>query len=369
MLLFKAEAQSVSALTISKKADSLFEIGDYNKAIPYFLGTNRFREVAKSYEAVGNNVEAREYFKKALFENNANPKTKFEYARLLVRLSKYKEADSILQNLQSRFPKNPNFVYERGLVKESQKDSTAIEYYKQVYLLDTNHINSVYKIARNYIENRKFVKSEPFINKGFSADSSSTRFLTLLALKQFYTKDCHEAISTYNKLIRFGESNIQIHENLASCYSYTNQFEKALSQFEILLEEYDDKNSKWHIEIAGLYRSLKEYKKAELHLNIAIALQEIPLSDSYLELAKIYKGEGDYKSELRVLKTALSTNPNNEMALFRMAIAADNYFENKKVVLRYYEDYLKKYSENGRMRNLAQQRAADLKKELHFASD
>ncbi|WP_310994308.1 tetratricopeptide repeat protein [Aequorivita marina] len=369
VLLFKAEAQNASALTVSKKADSLFEIGVYNKAIPYFLEAKRYREVARSYEAIGNNSKARKYFQKALFKNKENPKTQFEYVKLLVKLSRYKEADSVLQNLQSRFPDNSNFVYKRGLIKEAQNDSTAIEYYKQVYLLDTNHINSTYKIARNHIENRKFVESEAYINKGLVADSTSIRFLNLLALKQFYTKDYHEAIVTYSKLIIRGAGNIQIHENLASCYSNTYQFEKALHQFEILLTEYDDKNAKWHLEIAGLYRSLKEYKKAERHLNIAIALQEIPLSKSYMGLAKVFKAQKDYKNEMEALKSALSNNPNNEMALYSMAIAADNYFADKKLVLGYYEAYLRKYAENGKMRNLAKHRVADLKNELHFTTD
>src|SRR5690554_6640268 len=104
VLFFKAEAQSVSALAVSKKEDSLFEIGEYNNAIPYYLEANRFREAAKSYEALGRNTEAQRYFKKALSENNFNPKTEFEYAKLLVRVSQYKQADSIFQNLQTRFP-------------------------------------------------------------------------------------------------------------------------------------------------------------------------------------------------------------------------------------------------------------------------
>lgn len=373
MLLFKAEAQTVSALAISKKADSLLEIGDYGNAIVQYnwlsFDPSITAKIAKAYEALGNISQALNYYDKSISEGKGNIRTRFDFAKLLAQSSKYKKADSIFRILTEEFPNNPNFIYQRALIKEAQKDSTAIEYYKQVYLLDTNHINSVYKISRNYIENRKFIDSEPFINKGLSEDSTSIRFLTLQALKQFYTKDCHAAISTYNKLINFGESTIQLHENLASCYSYTNQFEKAVSQFEILLEEYDNKNPKWHSEIASLYRNLNDYENAEQHFNIAISLQELPLSESYLELATIYNRKKDYKSEMRVLKSSLSNNPNNEIALYRIAVAADNYFVNKNTVLRYYEDYLKKYSKDGRMRNLAKQRVADLKKELHFASD
>lgn len=369
LLFFIAEAQSVSVLTVTKKGDSLFEIGEYNKAIPYFLEANRFREAAKSYEAIGSNNQAQRYFERALSESNANPKTEFEYTKLLVRVSHYKQADSILQNLQFRFPSNPDFVYERGLVKEFQKDSTAIELFLQVHKMDENNINATYKIARNYVENRKFKEAIPFIEKGLTLDKSNSRFLTLRALKEFHTQEFHNAIATYNLLISKGDSYVSLHENLASAFSNTMQFEKALEQYQILLQKFNDQNPKWHHEVGVLYRTNSEYDKAERHFNIAIGLLETPLSNEYYELSRLFRRNKEYKKEMDMLRKALSNNPNNENALYNLAVAADNYFKDKETVIGYYENYLKQFGETGRMRLLAKQRLSDLKKELHFLSE
>ncbi len=369
LLFLQAEAQPVPAMAVSKKADSLFEIGEYNKAIPLFLKEKRFQETAKSYEAIGNNGEAEYYYKKAILDNPNNPKLEFRYAKLLFKISNYKKADSIFKDLQSRFPNNPNFIYERGLLKEAQNDSTAIALFLQVHKMDAKNINAIYKIARNYVENRKFKEAEPFIEKGLSVDKNSSRFLTLRALKQFYTEEFHEAIATYNILISKGDSYVSLHENLAKGYSETFQVEKALEQYNILFREYDDKNPKWHKEVAMLYRINKEYEKAEHHFNIAIGLLETPLSDVYYQLSKLYGWNKDYKREMENLRKAVENNPNYEMALYYLAVAADNYFEDKNTVLGYYENYLKRFGETGRMRNLAKQRISDLKKELHFSTD
>ncbi len=366
---FTAEAQSVSALTVTKKGDSLFEIGEYNKAIPYYLEANRFREAAKSYEALGRNTEAQRYFERALSKSSANPKIQFEYVKLLVRDSHYKQADSILQSLQFRFPNNPNFVYERGLVKELQKDSTAFDLFLQVYSMDEGNINASYKIARNYVENRKFEAAVPFIENGLLVIQNSSRFLTLRALKEFHTHEFHNAIDTYKLLVSKGESYISLHENLADAYTKIMQFEKALEQYQILLQKYDDQNPKWHHEVAFLYRAMKEYEKAKQHLNIAIGLLETPLSNEYMELATVYKREGDYKNETAALRKSLANNPNNERSLYYLAVAADNYFKDKNTVLDYYENYLKQFGETGIMRNLVKQRVSDLKKEVHFKTD
>jgi len=366
---FIAEAQSVSALAISKKGDSLFEIGEYNKAISYFEEINSYYKIAKSYESIGNNSEAKRYYVKALLKDEANPKVGFDYAKLLVRLSDLNQADSIFQNLHLRFPNNPSFIYERGLIKERQNDSTSIQLFLQIHKMDENNPNVNYKIARNYVENRKFKAAIPFIEKGLTLNNNSSRFLTLKALQHYYTQQFHEAITAYNLLILNGESNIPLHENLAKSYSQTNQFEKGLEQYNLLLKNYNDQNPQWHHEIAILYRAMKEYDKAKQHFNIAIGLLETPLSNEYMELATVYKREGDYKNEMAALRKSLVNNPNNERALYYLAVAADNYFKDKNTVLDYYENYLKQFGETGVMRNLVKQRVSDLKKELHFKTD
>ncbi|WP_313112935.1 tetratricopeptide repeat protein [Aequorivita sediminis] len=366
---FLTKAQSVSVLTDSNKGDSLFTIGEYNNAIPYFLKANRFRDAAKSYEKIGSYSSAEHYYKKTITKNNSNPVPEFEYAKMLVKISNFKLADSILQNLHSRFPNNPNFLYERGLVKELQNDSTSIDLFLQVYSMDKGNINASYKIARNYVENRKFAEAVPFIENGLLVDKNSSRFLTLRALKEFHTKEYHKTIDTYNILISNGHSYISLHENLADAYTQTMQFEKAIDQYSILFKNYDDQNPKWHHEVAILYRAMKEIEQAKKHLNIAIGLLETPLSNEYLELATIHKREGDYKNEMAALKKALANNPYNEMALYNLAVAADNYYKDKKTILKYYENYLNQFGEKGIMRNLGKQRISDLKKEIHFKTD
>lgn len=369
IIFFKAEAQSVSTLDVSKKADSLFEIGEYHKAIPYFLETNRFREVAKSYEAVGNTSEAKRYYERSLSETANNPIAEFEYAQLLFRMSQYQKADSILKNLQSRFPNNPNFVYERGLIREDQNDSTALNFFLQTHKMDSENSNASYKIARNYIENRKFAKSIPFIEEGLALDKNSLRFLTLRALKEYYANEFHDAIATYNLLISRGESYVSLHENLADAYFKTFQTEKALGQYAILFQKYNDQNPKWHLDVAVIYRTNRDFDMAERHFNIAIALLETPLSNVYFELSKMYGRKKDYINEMEALQKALVNNPDNEMALYYLAVTADNYFKDKTTVLGYYEKYIKQFGETGRMRNLAKQRLSDLRREIHFTTD
>jgi len=156
---------------------------------------------------------------------------------------------------------------------------------------------------------------------------------------------------------------------LAISYHKTNQFEKAIDQFTILINTYDDTNPTYHYNLGKVYMSLKEYENAKRHIEISIVLQDIPLDEEYISLSYIYDREKKYKEEMEVLEKALKENSTNEIAKYRLAIAADNYFKDKETVLRYYNAYLDMYRETGKMREIVKQRVSDLKKELHFTKD
>jgi len=368
--IFKAEAQTPSAL---KVGDSLFALGDYSKAIKeYKKGSEnevQLFKLAQTYKALGNISQAIHYYEAVLLLDSKNAMAQYNYGKLLTDSGNYKKADSIFNFLIKTYPENPNFLYQLGLLKEEQSDSTAINYYQQAYQLDNDHLNSLYKIAKRHLEKRKFNEVRPFIEKGLIVNENSIQFLNLKALLEYYTQDYHKAIAAYLQLIKLNQSNPQLHENLAKSYMNTYQIEKAIKQFTILINEYEDKNPSWHFQIGKAFKLLHYTEKAKRHIEISIALLQIPLDTQYMSLASIYKREKDYNQEMEMLRNALNENPENELAQYQLAVAADNYFEDKESVMQYYETYLKKYSETGKMQNLAKQRISDLKKELHYTKD
>jgi len=370
ILLFfiKAEAQeSISALAIG---DSLYTLGDYSKAMNYYRqlpeGEQIQFKIAKSYEALGNNPKAIQYYNNVIVNNPKAIQAKYAFGRLLFKTAKFQVADSIFENLSFENPSNPNYVYQRGLIKEKQQDSSAILFFQKTYILDSNHINAIYKIAKLKLEKRQFVESEIFIKKGLYIDSLSIRFLTLKALKHYHNKEYHKSIEVYEKLLRLGKNSERLHYNLANSYSQVLKIEEATKQYILLINGYDDKNSDYHYLLGLSFRALHYNEKAKRQLELAIALKFTSLDVEYLTLAMLYKRERNFKKTLEYLELALMDNSNNELASYQLAVASDNYFKDKKTVIRYYEKYLKKFGETGRMRNMVKARISDLKKEVHF---
>jgi hypothetical protein len=54
------------------------------------------------------------------------------------------------------------------------------------------------------------------------------------------------------------------------------------------------------------------------------------------------------------------------MAHYQLAVAADNYYEDKNAVLNMYQRYIDKFGTETNLSILVKRRMSDLKKELHF---
>ncbi len=283
-----------------------------------------------------------------------------------MKTSRYKKADSLFQLLTKASPKNPEFAYQLGLVKEKRNDSTAHPVFLYAHLLDENHQNALYKLAKYAAEDRNFNKAEALIEQGLEADPNSTRFLQLQAVVAYVQKEYHLAATAYEKLLALKQSNVQLHENLAVSYTQTNRFENAIKQYTILINEYDDKNPSWHFSIAKNFEALRYLEKAQHHFEVAILLQDLPLDASYFALAGVFKKQKEYKKQLEALQKAVQENPENQAALYFLATAADNYFEDDASAIPYYETYLKKFGDKGMFAQFAKQRIKDIKTDMHF---
>jgi len=366
----KASSQVDETLRV---ADSLYALGDYSKAIQSYeqgeLSEKGLINIARAYDALGNKVKSLEYYDILISKYETGSIIQYEYAKLLANTQANEKADSIFKLLIIQHPSNPNYYYQSGLLFEKRQDSIANDLFLQAFKIDTTHLNATYKIARYRLSKRKFKEAKYYINIGLKNNPISSRFINLSALRLYYTKDYHGAIAAYALLLEQQISNVQMHEHLAFSYGKTNQYEKAIEQFTILINQYDDENPSYHYNLGKSFMVLSRFEKGRSHVEIAIALQELPIDAEYMTLATSYNRLGKYGKTMKFLRRALEENPKNEHALYQLAVAADNFYEEKQFAIPFYENYIKSYLKDGRYLELAQSRLSDIEKELHFNKD
>ena len=363
-VITKADAQEASALAVG---DSLFALGNYNQAITYYKKADDVDEkIARAHAAVGNTTKALQFYEVALKKGNAGVLTNYNYGKLLLKSGRYKKASEVFKTLTKENPKNPEFQYQLGLVQEKSKDSTYYLSYSYALQLDQSHQNALFKLAKYRAEKRNFNGAMSYVAKGLEVAPNSIRFLSLKAVIEFVNKSYHKAANTYEKLLELNQSNERLHQQLAVSYNQTNRFEKAIQQYTILINEYDDKNPSWHFNIAKNFAALRYLDKAQHHYEISIALLDLPLDESYLALSSVFNKKKEYKNQFSTLQKAVHENPKNQRAKYFLATAADNYFEDDLVVIPYYEQYLETFGDNGRYAEFAKARIRDLKTDIHL---
>tara|TARA_B100001146_G_C16201135_1_gene444782 strand:+ start:10776 stop:11903 length:1128 start_codon:yes stop_codon:yes gene_type:complete len=364
-LFFKAEGQTPSAL-----ADSLYAAGNYQEAMAvYKTLPNSLKQQATIYEHWGQLSQAIALYEKELKTKPKDARIQFSLAKLFFRNGTTKQADSLLQQLIATHPDQATYYYQRGLVLENTNDSLAQTLFTRTLQLEPNHQNARYQSARYALTKREFETAHQYISEALEQQPNSLRFLTLRALHAFYTEDFHQAIQDYEVLLEVGKSNESIHEHVAIAYRNTLQFEKALEQYKILINQFNDKVPEWHSGVAATYSGLKEYDKAERHYEIAILLKRPAVDDEYMQLALLYGAQKQYGKQYKALQRVVAENPESQRGWYMLATAVENQQADASKAIPHYEKYLEKFGENALYSEYAKQRIKDITTQLHFEKD
>ncbi|MGJ8591913.1 MAG: tetratricopeptide repeat protein [Aquaticitalea sp.] len=327
-------------------ADSLFATGNYSKAIEryqtYDQPADVYEKIAKSYMALGNYDEAILNYDKALKVHPEAVLLKFEYAKVLYNVKKFKTSALLFEELVTSDDKNPNYQYELGQTKEALRDSTAIEFYTKAFELDSTHQKSIYKIARKLLVERKHDASLKHIEIGLSAYANNVELISLKAQNYYWMQDYRESARWFERLIELGETSQFIHESLSFCYAKHFDYKKAVEQGLIVLQ-YDPKNFK-NLFIQGqLYQGLENFEKAAEYMALALELRDIPLDDEYTRLGYVLNRQGKHKEAIEALQKSIKINPNNFQSQFYMLMAKDRYYEDIDTRIKLYEDFIVKH--------------------------
>tara|TARA_R110002051_G_scaffold325820_1_gene431704 strand:- start:23771 stop:24964 length:1194 start_codon:yes stop_codon:yes gene_type:complete len=381
----KAEAQS-SALSI---ADSLTAVGNYSKAIEQFQSIKNPTaqidlKVARAYKAIGNGNLALKAYKTSLRKDPNQVIAATEFGRLHIAQRNFKQGDSIFKSLSTLYPDNPEFHYQRGRALRNlgpQADINngdtlmvaAHSAFAKAVKLDSSHQKSMNQLGLYYLKKQQYDIVERIGKKALESNPNGIEMTNLMALNYYNKGWTSEAIEWLEKLISLGQSSAFIHKRLGRSYAKQGDYEAAIEQYAIVLEE-NDKDPSVHLELARLYQRSHEFEKGIRHAEIAIFLNTQPLDEEYYTLATVLKLDGQFEAAIENYQNTLKENPEHIEAQYGIPVAADNYYKNKREVLLLYERFVKKYANASDYKTkyfvkLAQQRIDMLTQEVFMAKD
>lgn len=385
LCIFKAEAQS-SALSI---ADSLAAVGKYSKAIKQFQSIQKPSaqidlKIARAYRAIGNGELALKAYENSLRKDNTQVIAATEFGRLHIAQRNFKKGDSIFNSLSTLYPDNPEFHYQRGRALRNMSPQFEIvngdtlvvaahSAFAKAVQLDSTHQKSMNQLGLYYLKKQQYDIVERIGKKALQSNPNGIEMTNLMALNYYNKGWTSEAIEWLEKLISLGQSSAFIHKRLGRSYAKQGDYEAAINQYAIVLEE-NDKDPSVHLELARLYQRSLEFEKGIRHAEIAIFLNSQPLDEEYYTLATVFKLNGQFEAAIENYQYTLKENPDHIEAQYGIPVAADNYYKNKREVLLLYERFVKKHANKSDYKTkyfvkLAQQRIDMLTQEVFMAKD
>ena len=345
--------------------DSLFVNGNYTKAIEaYKKYTNDdevYEKIAKAYNAIGNLGEAVIFYKKAVEAYPNNALLKFEYGKLLYRIKKFDKASLVFDTLISIDSTNPNYYYQKGLVLEKLRDTLAIQKYILAYKLDQTYQKVIAKIARHYLVKRKHTLSHQYIGKGLESYPDNLQLLGFRAQNYYYQHYYDKAIASFNKLLDMGESSEFIHEKLSLSYAENSDYQKAIYHRKEALK-FNPLDAKAMYVIGTYYNKLQYFDKAEEYIRKALNLMDQPLSQEYTQLGRMLNRQKKYEDAIKAFNKALKEDPKNTFTKLLILRTKDEYYADRKAVVKLYEDFINSTDEEG-FKRFAEIRLKELKEE------
>lgn len=358
---FQAKAQT----SVLKQADSLYAFGNYTKAINLYKSISEkdlvYHKIAKAYNSLGIYDEALHYYQEAISKNPNTHILKYEYAKLLSKTKKFKQASDMFYKLIDIDYKNPNFHYELGLVLEHLKDSTAQNRFYSAFQLDSTHQKAIFRMARFHVKKRHYKTANKYIDIGLKSYSNNKDLISLKAQNYYWKQDYGYAVKWFEKLIELNESSQFIHEKL--CYSYSKIYEdeKAIKHGLKALE-FDPKNANNLYILGQLYYVTEDFPNAEKYMMESIAIQDVPLDTEYGKLGFIFNRQSKHKEAIEAYQKAIEENPENESNHFFLVLTKDQYYKDIDTRIKLYENFKKKFPKNMFVK-MADKRITELKEE------
>jgi tetratricopeptide (TPR) repeat protein len=283
--------------------------------------------------------------------------------KLYLSQNQPKRAEKLFRFLQSKDPENPNFPYQIGESLEKQNKFNEMgQSYLNAYKLDTLHLKSIFELAKFFKALRFQDSTTLFINKGLQIDSNNINFNQLKANDLYFAKDFKNTLTYIKKLDSLNYISVSTYEMAGMCYYNLQEFDLAETYFKKAIR-LDPSDYTIYYRLATLYYDKKDYKMSKFFLFQSIGAAKPDLDRQYFLIGIIYKEENNLKEAIDSFEKSYQNNYSNYKALFELATTSDVYYEDKKIALKRFQQYISKFKRNDeKMTIYAENRIEEIKK-------
>jgi len=370
--LKKVKPQTFTVLV--KQASIYQKTGNYAKAIDLYTRALQKKEslqvkqeLGKSYLAQGNANQAIKIYEEVLENDTLNLFLKYDLAKLYTKEYRKNDAIPLLESLIKADSLNPGYYYELGKIYKNKGALGFMKsgnYFLDTYRRDTTHLKSIYELSKFYKQLKFNDSTAIFIDKGLKINPKSINFNQLKANEAYSHKDYQTVLIYLKKLEDLNFKTIFTYKLYGLTYIKLEDYDNAEKYFNKGLKK-NYRDASLHYNLGVLKKIQGDLKAAEMNFMISIMNLKPDVDKQYYELGLIHLEQKKPQKAIDDFKKSYQNNSNNHYALFQLAMVCDDFYKDKTIALKHFENYMKRFDARDKeMTAYATKRLREMKKEF-----
>lgn len=322
-------------------------------------------KIAYCNQQSGRYPDALIFYNKVLKIDSLNTTSLSSIGSIYERTSNYREASRYYRQLIQIDTSNAYYYKRNGYVAlRLNKPLQSVIYFLRAHSLNEADIETIDQLSDLYLALNDLNSAELMVKRGRSIDPNNLALLYNQARLEQKRKNHEEVAGSIRRAMELGDTSDYYQMMLGVAYIYLDSMDQAIEHLEAIVDRGEDSEYTHHY-LGLAYRARDEHAKSIEHFERAIELGvSEKMSDFQADLASVLVEENNYRGAIEHYREALKYDPSAEH-IFHLARTCDQYYKDKKIALKYYEQYLNTKSQ--KFRNYAEQRIKQLKEFIHFS--
>ncbi|EAQ40776.1 tetratricopeptide repeat protein [Polaribacter sp. MED152] len=366
-----------SFLSNYKKAIIYESIDNFKKASFYLEKAIRFKDdekanlkLAKNYRALGQSAKAIPIYEKLIAKDTLNLVLKYQLGKMYVINRKPKKAISTFSYLVKQDVNNANYTYYLGLAYalNGQRDPM-INSFIATYKKDSTHLKAIKRLAKSFHKLQDKDSTQLFVDKGLALNKNDVELNKLKINRLYKDKNYLEAVPLLKKLDTIDRKETYSKVMLGRVFYNLDSLEQAKKVFTKL--SFIDREDYTALTYLGdIYFKEKNYNKAMMNYMMATTRGKEARDAEYYGLARVFYELEKPKMAIKFFKKAYEENISNYRALYQLATMSDDYYKDKKIAYRLYNEYTEKFwRKDEGMNNFVRNRINEIKKDYFMRGE
>lgn len=245
---------------------------------------------------------------------------------------------------------------------------SAFHYYNMAHTLQPEDITVITSLAEIFLENDQQHEADSLLQFAYGLDSSNVKVLLLSARVLYQNKDYAIAVKRLERANEFVDFSQYFNKLYGYALLRIDSLDRSIYFLEKALVGERTNREYAHYYLAIAYEKKEKPDFAIFHYERAISegISE-NISTYFKNLGLVYEKQNNFPEAIKSYKKGLDWNSGkDDILLFYLARACDQYYKDKSIAVRWYSKYIESSDEDQKLKKYAIERIQYLREIAHM---